>query len=157
MLGFSHIWNKNVTKPSRLWIPSKFCIPVRYWIKTSAFIWWHPFVWSYDKTVTMKRFISLPRHILIFSYSVVLRRAVVKWGSSLWLCMITNMSVSLIICITLKFLETMCVGASVRPCVLLFLPSYGLPAQQARFFLKVYLFIALCFWFVVFKNNQPKD
>jgi hypothetical protein len=125
-------------------------------MKTSAFIWWHSFVWSYDNTVAMKRFISLPIHVLIFSYCVVLRRAVVKWSSYLWLYMITNMSVSLIICITLKFLEScvwvcVCVCArvctSVRACVLLFLPSNGLPAQQARFFLNVYpLLCALGSW-----------
>jgi len=63
------------------------------------------------------------------------------------ICMITNMSVSLIICITLEFLEFVCVLASVRACVLVFLPSYGLPAQQARFFHNVYLLLcALGSW-----------
>lgn len=49
-----------------------------------------------------------------------------------------------------------CACASVLACVLVFLPSYGLPAQQARFFLNVYLLLcALGSWSL--KNNQPKD
>jgi len=40
-----------------------------------------------------------------------------------------------------------CVCAPERACVFLFLPSNGLPAQQARFFLNVYLLLcALGSW-----------
>jgi hypothetical protein len=58
-------------------------------------------------------------------------------------------------CITLKFLEFVCVRASVRACVLVFLPIYSLPAQQARFFVNVYLLLcALGSWYLKITSQK---
>jgi len=59
--------------------------------------------------------------------------------------MITNMSVSLIICITLKFLESVCarVRACVRVCLFSYLVTVYLPNKQGASLTFTYCFVLL--------------